>query len=177
VPQNFILYLGRIDRNKGCHTLFDHFERHLAHGGVDTTLVLAGPIVLQVPAHPRIRALGFVGDEVRDALLDAAKVMVVPSPYESLSIALLEGWNHGLPALVNADCGVLQGQVRRANGGLHYTSAEEFSAALTWLLTKVDAARAMGRQGLAYVDREYRWPIVVERVEALLAQVASRVRN
>ena len=174
VPHDFILYLGRIDRNKGCHTLFDYFEKHLAHGGVETNLVLAGPVVLTVPAHPRIRALGFVGDEVRDALLDAAKVMVVPSPYESLSIALLEGWNHGLPALVNAECGVLQGQVRRANGGLHYSSPEEFSAALTWLLTHADSARAMGRQGLAYVAREYRWPIVVERVEALLAEVAAR---
>ena len=177
LPQNFILYLGRIDRNKGCHTLFDYFEKHLAHGGLETTLVLAGPILLPVPAHPSIRALGFVGDEVRDALLNAAKAMVVPSPYESLSIALLEGWNHGLPALVNADCGVLQGQVRRANGGLHYSSSEEFSAALTWLLTNADAARAMGRQGLAYVAREYRWPIVVERVEGLLAEVAARVKQ
>jgi glycosyltransferase involved in cell wall biosynthesis len=177
VPTDFILYLGRIDRNKGCHTLFDCFEKHLAHGGVETSLVLAGPIVLPVPPHPRIRALGFVGDDVRDALLDAARVMVVPSPYESLSIALLEGWNHGLPALVNADCGVLQGQVRRANGGLHYSSPDEFSAALTWLLTNPDAARAMGQQGRAYVTREYRWPIVVERVEALLAEVAARVRQ
>ncbi len=33
---------------------------------------------------------------------------------------------------------------------------------------------AMGRQGLAYVDREYRWPTVMQRVEALLAEVVAR---
>ena len=171
VPTEFVLYLGRVDHNKGCHTLFEYFEQHLAEGGRDTTLVLAGPAKIPVPPHPRIRALGFVGDEVRDRLLQEARALVVPSPYESLSIALLEGWNHGVPALVNGDCAVLQGQVRRANGGLYYRSAKEFSAALDWLLAHADDGRAIGRQGRAYVDREYRWPVVMERVEALLRRV------
>jgi glycosyltransferase involved in cell wall biosynthesis len=172
IPGDFVLYLGRIDRNKGCHTLFEYFEQHLSNGGRDTSLVLAGPAKIPIPQHPRIRALGFVDDHVRDALLAQARALVVPSPYESLSIALLEGWNHGVPALVNGDCAVLQGQVRRANGGLYYRSAKEFSAGLDWLLTYPQEARLVGRQGRAYVDGEYRWPIVMERVEALLRAVA-----
>lgn len=176
IPRDFVLYLGRIDRNKGCYTLFEYFIEHLESGGLDTTLVLAGPATIPIPAHPRIRALGFVDEAVRDALLAYARALMVPSPYESLSIALLEGWNHGVPALVNADCKVLEGQVRRANGGLHYSSAKEFSAALTWLLTNGGGARAMGAQGLAYVEREYRWPTVVARVDALLQEVAEARR-
>jgi glycosyltransferase involved in cell wall biosynthesis len=174
VRGSFVLYLGRVDRNKGCHTLFEYFERHLAAGGADTTLVLAGPAKIPVPSHPRIRALGFVSDSVREALLVNARAMLVPSPYESLSIALLEGWNHGVPALVNGDCAVLQGQVRRANGGLYYRSAREFSAGLEWLLTHPNEAQAVGEQGRAYVDRQYRWPIVMERVEALLQEARRR---
>ena len=173
LPKDFTLYLGRIDRNKGCHTLFEYFEQHLAGGGTATTLVLAGPATIPVPAHPHIRALGYVDEAVRDALLAHARVMVVPSPYESLNIALLEGWNHGVPALVNAHCAVLDGQVRRAHGGLSYRSAREFSAGLTRLLTRRDEAEAIGRQGRAYVDREYRWPTVMERVERLLARVGK----
>jgi glycosyltransferase involved in cell wall biosynthesis len=174
VDGDFVLYLGRVDHNKGCHTLFEYFERHLGDGGRGTTLVLAGPAKIPVPEHPRIRALGFVNDRHRDALLARARALIVPSPYESLSIALLEGWNHGVPALVNGDCAVLQGQVRRANGGLYYRSAKEFSAALDWLLTHVREGQLLGQQGRAYVDREYRWPIVMERVEALLDAVARR---
>jgi glycosyltransferase involved in cell wall biosynthesis len=168
----FVLYLGRVDRNKGCHMLFEYFERHLAEGGREATLVLAGPAKIPVPSHPRIQALGFVENSVRDALLTHARAMVVPSPYESLSIALLEGWNHGVPALVNGDCAVLAGQAQRANGGLSYRSAKEFSAALDWLLAHAEQARTIGAQGRAYVDREYRWPVVMDRVEGLLRQVA-----
>jgi glycosyltransferase involved in cell wall biosynthesis len=174
VPNEFLLYLGRIDRNKGCHALFEYFLQHLAEGGRDTTLVLAGPAKMPIPHHSRIRALGFVDDQVRDALLAQARALVVPSPYESLSIALLEGWNHGVPSLVNGDCAVLHGQVRRANGGLYYRSAREFSVGLDWLLAHARDSRTMGRQGRAYVDREYRWPIVMQRVEALLEAVRPR---
>jgi glycosyltransferase involved in cell wall biosynthesis len=171
VPPQFVLYLGRVDRNKGCHTMFEYFEEHLSAGGADTTLVLAGPAKLMIPRHPRILPLGRVDDAVRDALLAHAAALIVPSPYESLSMSLLEGWNAGTPALVNAYCAVLQGQARRANGGLWYRSAREFSAGLTWLLTHPDKARALGEQGRAYVNREYRWPVVMARVEELLGAV------
>jgi glycosyltransferase involved in cell wall biosynthesis len=173
VPDVYVLYLGRIDRNKGCHTLFEYFQEYLRDSRVDTTLVLAGPATISIPSHPRIRALGFVSDDVREALLAHARALVVPSPYESLSIALLEAWNHGVPALVNAECRVLEGQVRRANGGLHYHSAWGFSEGLSFLLTRDAEAAALGRQGHAYVDREYRWPTVMARVEGLLDAVRS----
>ena len=173
IPERYVLYLGRIDRNKGCHTLFEYFVEHAARDGGDVPLVLAGPATIPVPSHPRIRALGFVADDIREALLAHARALVVPSPFESLSIALLEGWNHAVPVLVNAECRVLDGQVRRGNGGLPYRSPMEFSEALTWLCTRPEAA-TLGAQGLAYVEREYRWPTVLARTERLLADVRMR---
>jgi glycosyltransferase involved in cell wall biosynthesis len=178
----YVLYLGRVDRNKGCHTLLDYFLQFVEDGpssgrqvpGEDVTLVLAGPAKIQVPHHPRIRALGYVPDDLRDALVYGARALVVPSPYESLSIVLLEAWNRSVPALVNAHCSVLQGQVRRANGGLYYRTQREFAEALDYLLTHEDERLQLGRQGRAYVDREYRWPTVLGRVEALLAEVSAR---
>ena len=87
---------------------------------------------------------------------------------------LLEAWNRGVPALVNAHCSVLEGQVQRANGGLDYRSETEFSAALDYLLQDGDARAALGRAGLAQVDREHCWPAVLARVERLLAYVRAR---
>jgi glycosyltransferase involved in cell wall biosynthesis len=173
IPREFVLYLGRVDRNKGCATLLEYFQEYIEAGG-QTTLVLAGPSTLMVPDHPRIRALGYVDDVVRQALLSHARALIVPSPYESLSIVLLEGWNHAVPALVNAHCKVLQGQVRRASGGLYYRSSREFQEALSWLLSNETGNRELGQQGLAYVEREYRWPTVLERVESLLQDVSRR---
>jgi glycosyltransferase involved in cell wall biosynthesis len=169
----FVLYLGRIDPNKGCQALIRHFLRYV-ESGRPVQLVMAGPASMPIPDHPRIRPLGFVDEAVRDALLRKARALIMPSPYESLSMVLLEAWNHGLPALVNARCKVLRGQVTRADGGLYYGSAIEFVAGLDYLLDHPDAARQLGRQGLAYVDREYRWPIVVEKIEGLLRSVSIK---
>ena len=168
-----MLYLGRVDKNKGCHTLLDYFQQY-AGDRDGAALVLAGPAKMTIPRHPRVRALGYVSDELRDALLAGARALIVPSPYESLSIVLLEAWNRSLPALVNARCKVLEGQVRRANGGLYYRSAAEFSASLDLLLAHPSLREAFGRQGRAYVEREYRWPAVLQRVERLLADVHAR---
>jgi glycosyltransferase involved in cell wall biosynthesis len=166
----FVLYLGRIDPNKGCQTLIRHFLRYV-EGGRNVQLVMAGPASMPIPEHPLIRPLGFVTDAVRESLLRQARALVMPSPFESLSMVLLEAWNHGLPALVNARCKVLRGQVERANGGLYYGNGVEFAAGLDYLLDRPDEARLLGRQGLDYVDREYRWPVVVGKIEALLRAV------
>ncbi len=166
----FVLYLGRIDPNKGCQTLIRHFLRYM-ESGRNVQLVMAGPASMPIPDHPRIRALGFVEEAVREALLSKARALMMPSPYESLSMVLLEAWNHGLPALVNARCKVLRGQVERADGGLYYGNAVEFVAALDYLLDHPDGARQLGRQGREYVDREYRWPVVIDRIESLLRAV------
>jgi glycosyltransferase involved in cell wall biosynthesis len=76
-----------------------------------------------------------------------------------------------VPALVNGHCGVLAGQVDRAGGGLAYRSPLEFSESLNYLLTHPAQAQALGAGGRAYVDREYRWPVVMDRVESVLAAV------
>ena len=170
IPSSYLLYLGRVDRNKGCGALLDGFQEYAATRP-DVTLVLAGPAKMQIPEHPQIRALGYVSDEVRSALLAHATALVVPSPYESLSIVLLEAWNYGVPALVNGRCKVLAGQVQRANGGLYYMLPAEFEEAADYILTRHAERDALGRQGLAYVEREYRWPTVLGRVEDLMQQV------
>jgi glycosyltransferase involved in cell wall biosynthesis len=168
VVDPFVLYLGRVDRNKGCGTLFEFFERFVDAGGPPVQLVMAGFANMPVPSHPRIRALGVVSDAVRVALFARAKLLVVPSPFESLSMVLLEAWNQGLPALVNARCAVLHGQVVRANGGLSYRYAGDFAASLAYLIEHPDVARQLGRQGQAYVEREYRWPRVMQTIEEFL---------
>lgn len=173
IERDYVLYLGRIDRNKGCQTLFEYFQDYASRPGAPL-LLLAGPATLPIPEHPKIRALGYVSDELREALLAHARALIVPSRYESLSMVLLEAWNHAVPALVNADCAVLAGQVRRANAGLWYRSSAQFQEALDYLVTNEVARDRFGRQGLAYVDREYRWPTVLARAESLLETVAAR---
>ena len=103
---------------------------------------MAGFPNMPIPEHPLIKCLGVVDEPVREALLAKARLLLVPSPYESLSMVLLEAWNQGLPALVNGRCAVLHGQVLRANGGLSYRYASDFAASLAYLLAHPDVAKA-----------------------------------
>jgi len=169
----YVLYLGRIDPNKGCDRMIRYFLHYAENDVTRVNLVLAGPENMPIPAHPRIRRLGFVDSATRDALLAHARVLIMPSPYESLSMVLLEAWNYGTPALVNARCAVLKGQVLRADGGLYYQSSMEFAGGLDYMLQHRAEATRLGEQGRAYVDREYRWPTVMNKIEALFTEVAG----
>ena len=128
---------------------------------------------MPLSGHADVRYLGFVDAATRDTLLSQAVLLAMPSRYESLSLVLLEAWNHALPALVNGHCAVLKGQARRANGALYYHNYDEFARGLNMLLDRRDVARELGRQGLAYVNREYRWPTVLEKIDTLLAAVTA----
>ena len=165
----FLLYLGRVDPNKGCETLLRHYMRWSERTDLRVPLVLAGPANMPIPAHPSIRFLGYVDDRRRDALLASASMLVVPSPYESLSIVLLEAWNRGTPALVNGGCDVLRGQALRSDGALYYRTYDEFVHAVEYLLRNPETRRQLGENGLAYVEREYRWPTVMGKLEQFLA--------
>lgn len=170
-PRDYLLYVGRVDRNKGCDALVRHHTAYAASAAPGESvlpLVLAGPVVLPLPERDDLHVLGRVQDDLRDALLAHARALVMPSPFESLSLVVLEAWNRGTPVLVNARCDVLLGQVRRANGGLYYRRSDDFAGAVRRLAGDPDTARAFGGQGLAYVEAEYRWPLVLERIESLL---------
>jgi glycosyltransferase involved in cell wall biosynthesis len=169
----FLLYVGRVDRNKGCVTLFAYFRRFLEDTGLDVDLVVAGGGALPVPDHPRIRHLGFINEEEKVGALRAADLLVMPSLYESLSVILLEAWKLGLPVLANGRCRVLAGQCLRSNGGLPYDGYFEFREAARLLLSRPDLRAALGRQGREYVEREYSWERVDEKMELFLARVIS----
>jgi glycosyltransferase involved in cell wall biosynthesis len=161
----YVLYLGRVDPNKGCGTLLRFFAKRRLDG---VPLVLAGPANMPVPDDPLVKKLGFVDAAAREALITHARALIVPSPYESLSMVLLEAWNHGIPALVNGRCRVLKGQALRANGALYYHNYDEFARGLELLLGEPELARDLGAQGLRYVEREYRWPTVMAKIEGVL---------
>ena len=92
----------------------------------------------------------------------------MPSPYESLSVVVLEAWAMGRPVLVNAACRVLEGQCMRSGGGLFYRGYSEFADALRRLATDAPLRAALGAAGQAYVRAEYDWDVVERRTEGFL---------
>jgi glycosyltransferase involved in cell wall biosynthesis len=160
VRRPFAIYIGRIDENKGCKELFAHFERYAAMYPHGLDLLLVGSAVLPVPKHPRIRHLGFLSDEDKFDALAAADLLIMPSPFESLSMVALEAWALGKPVLANGRCDVLRGQCVRSTGGLYYENFEEFAEAVYALEASGPLGAMLGRHGREYFRRHYAWPVI-----------------
>ncbi len=173
-PASYVLYAGRIDRNKGVDTLFRYFL-WLAEEWPDCPpLLLVGHPVLDIPAHPKIRHLGYVSEEQKSSLIQGASVVLMPSRYESLSMIVLEAWALGRPVLANAACAVLEGQCRRSHGGLYFRDYAEFRLMLRRLMADPDLRTALGQQGEAYVTAHYSWAIAAQQTHSLLTELSGR---
>jgi glycosyltransferase involved in cell wall biosynthesis len=170
----FILYVGRIDPSKGCGHLFEYFARYrVQRPEPRLKLVLVGSAAMDIPGHPDLVPLGVLEEADKVDALAAARVVVVPSPYESLSLVALEAWAASRPVLANGVSDVLRGQCARSNGGLWYGSYAEFREALSLLLERPGLAEALGRAGQAFVAATCAWPVVEDRYRALFERLTA----
>jgi glycosyltransferase involved in cell wall biosynthesis len=171
IESPFLLYVGRIDENKGCRQLFDFFRRYRAETGSALKLVLIGKALLPIPADGAVVSLGFLPDQEKWDALAACDALSMPSRYESLSMVTLEAWWAERPVLANGKCEVLRGQCRRANAGLYYSSYDEFSEALAMLEAQPELRRALGVNGRRYFEENYAWDVVEGKYLRLLARL------
>ena len=168
----FALYGGRIDPGKGCEELIEYFSSYVKEGG-EATLALMGVKLMALPEEPFIRFAGLLSDSERVQALEAATVVICPSPYESLSLLALEAMSVGTPVLVNARSAVLVEHCVRSNGGLWYSDRNEFIECLTVLVGDARLRAALGRNGREYVRRNYRWDVVLGKYERIFAKVRN----
>lgn len=105
----YILFVGRLVPEKGCHLLLKAHAALPADLRERVQLVIAGDAGftegyargLREAAGPGVRFTGFVHGEVLDELYSNAELVVLPSSLEGLSIALLEGMSYGRCCLVS----------------------------------------------------------------------------
>jgi glycosyltransferase involved in cell wall biosynthesis len=174
VARDYVLYIGRIDENKGFPGLFEHFLRFKAETGSPVKLVLIGSTVIGIPAHPDVIHLGFLDEQDKFDALDGARALLMPSFFESLSMVTLEAWAMGKPVLANARCEVLRGQCLRSNAGLFYEGYAEFREALALLLDSADLREALGRNGRKYYGDNYTWDRIEDKYLAILNRLEGK---
>ncbi len=170
---DYFVYVGRIEPEKGCAVMIDHFLRWQRETRATATLALFGRSTMSFSENAHVRLMGVVPDGEKLAAIARARALVMPSRHESLSMVVLESWMMGRPVLVNGDCEVLRGQVLRANGGLYYRRYDEFAAAMDLLANQPALADRLGAQGRDYFEANYAWERVMEKYERLLARAAS----
>lgn len=174
VRRAYAAYAGRVSAGKGCLEMLAHYRRYRRDCRGAAELLLIGHLDLPEPTQPGVRCLGFLDESQKYAALAGARVVICPSPYESLSIVLLEALGLGTPVLVNARSPVLADHCLRSNAGLAYANEAEFVEALDLLLRRPALRAALGAQGRRYVREHYAWPAVLARWRELIGVVAGR---
>jgi len=108
--RRFLLFLGRIDRKKGCDLLLDAFVK-VAARNPELDLVMAGPdaqgwreeLVRSVPDDiaARIHWPGMLRGDAKWGAFRAAEAFVLPSHQENFGIAVAEALACGKPVLLS----------------------------------------------------------------------------
>jgi len=135
--------------------------RLAARTGVAGSVVFAGPVPWpELPAY-----------------YDAGDVFAMPCrtrrqglDVEGLGIVYLEASAAGLP-VIGGDSGNAPDAIRPGETGYVVPGRRPAGlvAALVELLTDPAVARAMGEKGMAWVDQEWRWDLVRQRLQRILA--------
>jgi glycosyltransferase involved in cell wall biosynthesis len=173
IERPYLLYAGRIDGGKGCDEMFRFYEHAQADVMGCPDLFLIGNLAMELPRIPRLRHLGFVPEEDKRAAMAGAYALICPSPYESLSITLLEAMSLGTPVLASSRSDVLVDHCCRSQAGLAYGTAEEFTESVRRLVLDERLRRVLGRRGRLYALTEFSWESVLDR---LVGQIDAACR-
>ena len=177
ILDRYIIYIGRIDQNKGCRTLFNYYRRYREETRSPLELVLVGGKMMDIPDDPGIRYVGFLSEAEKWSALTGAELLVMPSELESLSMVTNEAWSVGKPVLANGKCDVLRGQCRRSNAGLYFDDYYEFRDALSRLEADKALRDGLGRNGERYYRDHYRWEVVEGKYNRMLSLLRDEDRK
>lgn len=180
-----ILFLARLVREKGIHTLLDAFEivsqalpsARLIVGGGGEEEAAVRERVSASPSASRITLLGQVSQAAVCATMQNCSLYCLPSLGEPFGISAVEAMACG-KALVVTDAGGLADHVRPA-GGLKVPPADPQALANALLELLTDRARcaSMGCYNRGLALKEYSWDVAIDRLLSLYQELIYNQRT
>jgi glycosyltransferase involved in cell wall biosynthesis len=181
-----VLFLGRLDRQKGLDIISDAFGR-ICKVRDDVQLVIAGPdndnyghkIRKQLIALGVARQVTFTGmllGAEKSAAFRLADVFVLPSYGENFAIAAVEAMAHGLAVVISNRVKIWREIAAARAGTVINCDAAELADAIGRLLDDNHSRREMGERGRQLVTTRFSWPTVAGQVLDLYRSIASASR-
>jgi glycosyltransferase involved in cell wall biosynthesis len=173
-PGKYILFLGRLSPEKGCHVLVEAYDRL----ETDIKLVMAGASSycdeysrqLRTHASDRIKILDWVSGEALDELLTNALIFVLPSDLEGLSLALLDAMGAGL-CVVASDVPENREAVEDAGFTFRRGDASDLADRLRFLIANPAVREAAGQAAKRRVREHYQWAQIAEQIERVYLEM------
>jgi glycosyltransferase involved in cell wall biosynthesis len=175
IEDEYIIYFGRVSREKGVETLLAAYDEMLREREAQSLkcqrlrIVGSGSLLAGLRVrYPRVEFLGYQsGDTLRD-LVAGSSFAVVPSEWnENCSLSVLEAMRQGKP-LVASRIGGVPEQVQDGECGLLFEAGDVADLKRKMISMMDDAAlrRRMGRAAREKLKREYS---LGDHCEALVA--------
>lgn len=169
----YLLYIGRIDKAKGCLLMIQYFLRYKKSNPGQLKLVLIGKANMTIPESDDIISLGFVAEDIKQRILKDAAALVIPSFYESLSMVTLESMQEGIPVIANSRSEVLSDHIKDSGGGLTFSDFQSFKMAIDAIVgDKLDLS-LMKANAVRYVKEKYNWETVLQKFTKAIAYVTQ----
>ena len=167
----FLLFLGRLSRQKGLDLLVHAFER-LVRARPDLRLVLAGPdhegyekhvraMVRQLDLERRVVFTGMLSGARKLAAFVDAELFVLPSYFENFGAVIIEALACGLPVLISDQVNIHQELSAAGVATVVTCSVDGVAAGIDSALDDVQARGRMATAGPAVVRTHYSWDVIV----------------
>lgn len=176
-----VTFMGTLTFDKGAaHAL--EAARLLLARGEDVALALAGEAVVPggfeqayarvAPAErARLLRLGNVSGQLKNDLLEATDILVMPSRVDSFGIVYLEAWLHGKP-VIGARAGGVPAVIREGEDGLlvAFGDVAGLAVGIMRLLNDPALSQRMGQAGRAKVLARFTWDEIYRRIKNIARQ-------
>ena len=131
---------------------------------------------MEVPVHPDIIKKGFTTEETKNAYLNGAQALVIPSKYESLSLVTLESFSLSVPVIGNGQCETVKDHIIDSKGGYIYTNYSSFVDILNEISSPTYDKTKKGIKGFKYIDSQYQWDHVYQKFSQAINTIYDEQR-
>lgn len=169
---SYILYLGRIVPEKGCHYLCEAFKRLKTEkklvfaGGSSDSSEYMTQLKEQAAGDERIIFTGFVDGKLRDELYSNAYLFVLPSDLEGMPLCLLEAMSYGSCVLVS-DIEECTNVVRDRGITFRRGDVDDLQTKLQYALDHPNAVRMFKWLSADYICDRFQWDTIVDQTLAV----------
>ncbi|MBK5722334.1 glycosyltransferase family 4 protein [Dysgonomonas sp. Marseille-P4677] len=170
----FFIYIGRIQKNKGCDIMIDYFKYYKQCYKNNSKLVLIGKnFMSETDPSEDIIYTGFISEQEKLFYLQNAISLIIPSPYESLSAVTLEAMIIGKPVLANGHCDILKKHIDLSNAGYNFYNKDQFCESLDKLLNMSDKEKeTIANNGISYVEKNYEWKSIIDKYLKVIEEIS-----
>jgi glycosyltransferase involved in cell wall biosynthesis len=166
----YILFLGRLVPEKGCHYLLQAFKNL----NTDFKLFIGGDGYfaddylnrLYQKKSDKIIFGGYVDEELKEELFSCAYLFVLPSEVEGLPQTVLEALSYGKCVLTSD---IPENKEASGPWGITFKNknVQDLEEKLKFLLARKDLVNSQNKQRIEYIERNYSWDKTTEDLEKI----------